>query len=58
MKQQKTSQEEDCRAKEICRKRARERFFATVRAIQQYNKEADPDEVLRDVTEAVEAVRK
>jgi hypothetical protein len=30
----------------------------TVRAIQQYNKEADPDEVLRDVTEAVEAVRK
>jgi hypothetical protein len=28
MKQQKTSQEEDRRAKEICRKRARERFFA------------------------------
>jgi predicted site-specific integrase-resolvase len=28
-----------------------------VRAIQQENKEADPDEVLADVTEAVEAVR-
>jgi hypothetical protein len=58
MKQQKTSQEEDRRAKEICRKRATERFFVTVRAIQQDNKEADPDEVLPDVTKAVKAVRK
>jgi hypothetical protein len=41
MKQQKTSQEEDRRAKEICRKRATERFFATVRAIQQDNKDTD-----------------
>ena len=36
---------------------AREHFFETVREIQQANKDADPDEVLRDVTEAVEAVR-
>jgi hypothetical protein len=57
MKQQKTSQEEDRRAKEICRKRATERFFATVRAIQQDNKDTDPEEVLHDVTEAVKAIR-
>ena len=43
MKQQKTSQEEDRRAKEICRKRAKERFFATVRAIQQDNKDTDQE---------------
>src|SRR5215210_8151311 len=36
---------------------AKERLFETVRAVQQDNKDADPDEVLRDVTEAVEAVR-
>ena len=36
---------------------AREQFFETVREIQQANKDADPDEVLADVTEAVEAVR-
>jgi prevent-host-death family protein len=36
---------------------AKERFFETAREIQQDNKDADPDEVLRDVTEAVEAVR-
>jgi prevent-host-death family protein len=36
---------------------AKEQFFETVREIQQANKDADPQEVLRDVTEAVEAVR-
>ena len=36
---------------------AKEQFFDTVREIHQANKDADPDEVLRDVTEAVEAVR-
>src|SRR5215210_7109902 len=36
---------------------AKERFFETAREIQEGNKDADPDEVLRDVTEAVEAVR-
>ena len=36
---------------------AKEQFFETVREVQQDNKDADPDEVLRDVTEAVEAVR-
>jgi len=35
----------------------KERFFETAREIQQDNKDADPDEVLRDVTEAVDAVR-
>jgi hypothetical protein len=57
MKEQKTSQEEDRRAKEICRKRSTERFFATVRAIQQDNKDTDPEEVLHDGTEAVKAIR-
>ena len=36
---------------------ARERLFETVRAVQQDNKDADPDQVLADVTKAVEAVR-
>jgi prevent-host-death family protein len=36
---------------------AKEQLFDTVREIHQDNKDADPDEVLRDVTEAVEAVR-
>jgi prevent-host-death family protein len=36
---------------------AKERFFETARAIQQDNKDADPEQVLADVTEAVEAVR-
>ena len=36
---------------------AKEQFFETVREVQQDNKDADPSEVLRDVTEAVEAVR-
>ena len=36
---------------------AREQFFETVREIQQANKDADPEQVLADVTEAVEAVR-
>ena len=36
---------------------AKEQFFETVREIQQANKDADPDQVLADVTEAVEAVR-
>ena len=36
---------------------ARERLFETVREIRETNKDADPDQVLRDVTEAVEAVR-
>jgi|tagenome__1003787_1003787.scaffolds.fasta_scaffold20935912_3 hypothetical protein len=39
-------------------RRSKDRFFATVRAIQQDNKDADPDQVLRDVTEAVDAVRR
>ena len=38
-------------------RRAKDRFFTTLRAIQQDNKDADPVEVLRDVTEAVEAAR-
>lgn len=58
MKKQKTSPEEEDRGtKEICGARAKERLFETVRAIQRDNKDANPDEVLRDVTEAVEAVR-
>ena len=36
---------------------AKERFFAVAREIQEKNKDADPDQVLADVTEAVEAVR-
>ncbi len=36
---------------------AKEQFFETVRAIRQDNAGVDPDEVLRDVTAAVEAVR-
>jgi prevent-host-death family protein len=36
---------------------AKEQFFETVREVQQAKKYADPDEVLADVTEAVEAVR-
>ncbi|WP_420645051.1 type II toxin-antitoxin system Phd/YefM family antitoxin [Candidatus Leptofilum sp.] len=38
-------------------KRSRERFFETVRRIQEANKNADPDEVLQDVLEAQQAVR-
>lgn len=37
---------------------AKEQFFETVREIQQANKDADPEQVLADVTEAVEAVRR
>ena len=37
---------------------AKERFFEIAREIQQDNNDADPDEVLRDVTEAVDAVRR
>jgi prevent-host-death family protein len=36
---------------------AKERFFKTVRETQERNSDKDPDEVLRDVTEAVEEVR-
>ena len=54
---EKTSQEEDRSAKVICQKHAADRFFATVREIQQDNKDADPEEVLHDMTEAVEAIR-
>lgn len=32
-------------------------LFETIRAIQEHNREADPDEVYRDVTEAVEEIR-
>jgi prevent-host-death family protein len=42
---------------ERCQTIAKEQFFETVREIQQAKKDADPDEVLADVTEAVEAVR-
>jgi prevent-host-death family protein len=36
---------------------AKEQLFDTVREIHKANKDADPDEVLADVTQAVEAVR-
>ena len=36
---------------------AKEQFFETVREIQEANKDADPEQVLADVTQAVEAVR-
>jgi len=36
---------------------SKDRFFETARAIQQDNKDADPDEVLADATEEVDAVR-
>jgi hypothetical protein len=36
---------------------AKEQFFETAREIQQANKATDPQEVLRDVTEAVAAIR-
>ena len=39
------------------KKLQKERFFSTVDRIQERNKDYDPDEVLRDVTEAVEEVR-
>jgi prevent-host-death family protein len=38
-------------------KRSRERFFESVRRIQEANKNADPDEVMQDVLEAQQAVR-
>ena len=37
---------------------AKELFFQTVDEIQQRNADADPDELLAEVTEAVEAVRR
>jgi prevent-host-death family protein len=36
---------------------SKERFFQTVRKIQEQNSDKDPDEVRRDVTQAVEEVR-
>ena len=36
---------------------ARERLFETIRAVRKDNEGVDPDRVLADVTEAVEAVR-
>ena len=36
----------------------RERFFAAVDRLQERNREMDPEEVERDVTEAVEEVRR
>lgn len=39
-------------------KLAKERFFQVVRQIQEDNKDKDPEEVYRDVTEAVEEVRR
>jgi prevent-host-death family protein len=38
-------------------KRSRERFFETIRRVQEVNQDADPDEVMRDVLEAQQAVR-
>ncbi|MFZ0545503.1 MAG: type II toxin-antitoxin system Phd/YefM family antitoxin [Candidatus Promineifilaceae bacterium] len=38
-------------------KRSRERFFETVKRIQEANNAADPDEVMQDVLEAQQAVR-
>jgi prevent-host-death family protein len=42
---------------ESYKKAAKDRFFETVEEIQQDNKGVDPDEVLEDITEAVEQVR-
>lgn len=39
------------------KKAAKDRFFEIIEEIQQDNKGVDPDEVLKDVTEAVEQVR-
>ena len=38
-------------------KRSRQRFFETVRRIQEANQNADPDEVMQDVLAAQQAVR-
>jgi prevent-host-death family protein len=38
-------------------KRSRERFFETVKQVQEANRDADPDEVMQDVLEAQQAVR-
>ena len=38
-------------------KRQREELFETIRKIQEANKDADPEEVMRDVLEAQQAVR-
>ena len=46
MKQQHPSQEEDRKVMKIRREQAKQPLFATVRAIQQDNKDADPQEVL------------
>ena len=38
-------------------KRSRERFFETVKRIQEANEDIDPDEVMQDILEAQRAVR-
>lgn len=38
-------------------KRQREELFETIRKIQEANKDADPEEVMRDVLEAQQAIR-
>lgn len=38
-------------------KRQREDFFATIREIQEENEDSDPEQVMRDVIEAQQAVR-
>ena len=39
-------------------KKERERLFETIRAIQRDNPDADPDQVMRDVLEAQQALRR
>jgi hypothetical protein len=58
MKQQKSSQAAARSAKETRRKLAQEHLFETIRAVRKANEGVDPDQVLADVTEAVEAVRR
>ena len=38
-------------------KRQREAFFDAIRRIQEANKDADPDQVMRDVLQAQQAIR-
>jgi hypothetical protein len=47
----------DCDAVEQGRNELRDRFWQAVERIRKRNADKDPDEVLREVTEAVEEVR-
>jgi ElaB/YqjD/DUF883 family membrane-anchored ribosome-binding protein len=48
---------DDCDAVEQERNELRDRFWQAVERIRERNADKDPDEVLREVTEAVEEVR-